>query len=133
MPNTLHDVITEWPLNVIFFLFQLLGFLCSIGTFLCSFNCGPPPPSYDKMLESSTHFTLHETVTPRAVTTETIPPSSGPAPAQSAHRPTAPPALRHSKSSGGCPTVPPNPRHHQVHFFQNVQNIVSQLFVSQLR
>ena len=59
--------------------FQLLGFTCAFETFLCSFNCGRPLPKshYDKMAESSTHFTLHETVTTgggqsRAVTDDSL-------------------------------------------------------------
>ena len=46
---------------------------------MCSFNCGRPPlkakTHYDKMAESSTHFTLHETVTTnqsRAVTDDSL-------------------------------------------------------------
>ena len=46
---------------------------------MCSFNCGRPPLNtkthYDKMAESSTHFTLHETVTTnqsRAVTDDSL-------------------------------------------------------------
>ena len=80
-----------------------------VETFLCIFNCGrpvaPPPPSaskstdihqpYDKMVqESSTHFTLHETTTSRAVTTESIQrqlPSAPPAPSEQ---------QQHQKSGG---------------------------------
>ena len=59
--------------------FQLLGFTCAFETLLCSFNCGRPPMNtkthYDKMAESSTHFTLHETMTTnqsRAVTDDSL-------------------------------------------------------------
>ena len=59
--------------------FQLLGFTCALEAFICSFNCGRPPLNtkthYDKMAESSTHFTLHETVTTnqsRAITDDSL-------------------------------------------------------------
>ena len=56
-----------------------MGFTCAFETLLCSFNCGRPPNNtkthYDKMAESSTHFTLHETMTTnqsRAVTDDSL-------------------------------------------------------------
>ena len=56
-----------------------MGFICAVEAFICSFNCGRPPLNtkthYDKMAESSTHFTLHETVTTnqsRAVTDDSL-------------------------------------------------------------
>ena len=65
--------------NLTLFQFQLLGFTCAFETLLCSFNCGRPPMNtkthYDKMAESSTHFTLHETMTTnqsRAVTDDSL-------------------------------------------------------------
>ena len=115
---------------IFFVLLQILGFVCSIGTLLCSFNCGldTHPPSYDKMQESSTHFTLHETTTtPRAVTTESIPPTF------QQQQQSQNSGLKHLKS-GGCPTtvaqsaitatVPHNPRHHQVWIISNLESML---------
>ena len=63
----------------VFSFFQILGFTCALEAFICSFNCGRPPLNtkthYDKMAESSTHFTLHETVTTnqsRAITDDSL-------------------------------------------------------------
>ena len=110
-------------------MFQVLGYLCGLQSFLCS--CHSATSShYDKMAESSTQFTLQETrATSRAVTNDTI--------ARPGSRPAAPPAPRpivRSQGQAGAPPLglsnqnyrpPPrshsNPRHTVMHNHVGVQ------------
>ena len=59
----------------------MLGYLCGLQTVLCAYQSAREE-QYTKIEESSTNFTLHDTVTTRAVTADTIiPPRPQPPPA----------------------------------------------------
>ena len=74
----LAAVPTDWPQLI---LLQVLGYLCGLQTVLCAYQSAREE-QYTKIEESSTNFTLHDTVTTRAVTADTIiPPRPQPPPA----------------------------------------------------
>ena len=85
----------------------MLGYFCGLQTILCSYQSARYS-HYAKIEESSTNFTLHDTVTTRAVTADSImqPPSSHPP------RPQPPPAPRPQQRSYDRERVDHAPPHH---------------------
>ena len=80
---------------------QVLGYLCGLQTVLCSYQSARQE-DYTKIEESSTNFTLHDTVTTRAVTSDSIMPPPRPLPP-----PPPRPALRAHHDNYHPPPPPP--------------------------
>ena len=87
-------------------MFEVLGYLCGLQTAICSYQSARHS-QYAKIEESSTNFTLHDTVTTRAVTSDTIipprpQPPPPPRPALKAHH-----DYSHHNHNGARQTLPP--------------------------
>ena len=108
-------------------MFQVLGYLCGLQTAICSYQSARHS-QYAKIEESSTNFTLHDTVTTRAVTSDSImPPRPQPPPPprpalKSQQERRGGPSLLASETyqSYPAPPAPPGPaQHHQQHHQQH--------------
>ena len=89
--------------------FQVLGYLCCLQTAICSYQSARHS-HYAKIEESSTNLTLQDTVTTRAVTSDSImPPRPQPPPPPRPALKSQQERLRVSESYGSCPAPPPVP------------------------
>ena len=106
-------------------MFQVLGYLCGLQTAICSYQSARHS-QYAKIEESSTALTLHDTVTTRAVTSDSIMPPrpQPPPPPRPALRSQQERRLGQSLSNenyGGPPPPGVAPQHntHQHHHHQH--------------